>query len=89
MSERRYLMISGDCHAGPPLPAFRDYFESDARDEFDAYCKKALRILGDWESKQGKDVIMPPWRFRQRMNLHPQKFKDVVFELELMWLQKN
>ena len=40
----RYLMISGDCHAGPPLPAFRDYFEPGERDEFDAYCRSRPNI---------------------------------------------
>ena len=51
-------------------------------DEFDEACKKALRVLTGWRSKHGNDAIMVAWRFRQRMNLHPQKFKDVVFELE-------
>lgn len=44
MSEERYLMISGDCHAGPPLPAFRDYFEPGERDAFDAYCRSRPNI---------------------------------------------
>lgn len=51
-------------------------------DEFDMACKKALRVLTDWRSKHGGDAVMVAWRFRQRMKLHPQKFKDVVFELE-------
>ena len=44
MNENRYLMISGDCHAGPPLPGFRDYFEPRERDAFDAYCRTRPNI---------------------------------------------
>lgn len=33
----RLLMISGDCHAGPPLPGFAPYFEPAERDDFDRY----------------------------------------------------
>lgn len=43
-SSDRYLMISGDCHAGPPLPAFRDHFEPSERDDFDAYCRSRPNI---------------------------------------------
>ena len=50
--------------------------------EFDADCKKAIRILTEWRNSHGPDAVIVPWRFRQRMNLHPQKFKDVMFELE-------
>ena len=35
----RYLVISADDHAGPPLPAFRPYFERSERDDFDRYWK--------------------------------------------------
>lgn len=31
----RYLVVSGDGHAGPPLPGFAAYFDPDMRDEFD------------------------------------------------------
>ncbi len=44
MNSNRYLMISGDCHAGPPLPAFREYFDPGERDEFDAYCETRPNI---------------------------------------------
>lgn len=33
----RYLMISGDGHAGPPLPGFAPYFDPEYRDAFDRY----------------------------------------------------
>ena len=33
----RYLVISGDGHAGPPLPGFAPYFDPEYRDEFDRY----------------------------------------------------
>lgn len=35
----RYLLISGDCHAGPPLPGFAPYFDPEHRDEFARYWK--------------------------------------------------
>jgi hypothetical protein len=35
---QRVLMISGDCHAGPPQPAFRPYFDSH-RAEAEDYCR--------------------------------------------------
>jgi predicted TIM-barrel fold metal-dependent hydrolase len=44
MNSNRYLMISGDCHAGPPLPGFREYFDPSERDEFDAYCETRPNI---------------------------------------------
>ena len=50
--------------------------------DFDANCKKAVRILTEWRNKHGPDALIVPWRFRQRMNLRPQEFKDVMFELE-------
>jgi len=36
-SRDRYLMISGDGHAGPPLPGFAPYFDPEYREEFDRY----------------------------------------------------
>ena len=33
----RYLLISADDHAGPPLPAFSPYFDREHREEFDRY----------------------------------------------------
>ncbi len=33
----RYLLISGDGHAGPPLPGFAPYFDPAHRDDFDRY----------------------------------------------------
>ncbi len=33
----RYLVISGDGHAGPPLPGFAPYFDTDHAGEFDRY----------------------------------------------------
>ena len=35
----RYLLISGDCHAGPPLPGFAPYFDPEHRDAFARYWK--------------------------------------------------
>jgi hypothetical protein len=35
---QRVLMISGDCHAGPPQPAFLPYFDSH-RAEAEDYCR--------------------------------------------------
>ena len=32
-----YLLLSGDCHAGPPLPGFAPYFDPEYREEFDRY----------------------------------------------------
>ena len=31
----RHLIISSDCHAGPPLPQYREYVEPRYRDAFD------------------------------------------------------
>jgi predicted TIM-barrel fold metal-dependent hydrolase len=42
-SNDRYLLISGDGHAGPPLPGFAPYFDPEYRDEFDRY----------WRSRPG------------------------------------
>ena len=36
-SDDRYVLVSGDGHAGPPLPGFAPYFDPGERDEFDRY----------------------------------------------------
>ena len=36
----RYLVISADDHAGPPLPGFRPYFDPADRGEFDRYWRR-------------------------------------------------
>jgi predicted TIM-barrel fold metal-dependent hydrolase len=36
----RYLVISADCHAGPPQPGYRSYFEKRHLADFDAYCAR-------------------------------------------------
>ncbi|MCA9501681.1 MAG: amidohydrolase [Spirochaetaceae bacterium] len=33
----RHLLVSGDDHAGPPLPGFAPYFDPEHRDDFDRY----------------------------------------------------
>ena len=33
----RYLVLSGDGHAGPPLPGFAPYFDPEHREAFDRY----------------------------------------------------
>lgn len=45
----RYLMISGDCHAGPPLPGFAPYFDPAEREDFDRY----------WRSRPGAALAEP------------------------------
>jgi predicted TIM-barrel fold metal-dependent hydrolase len=39
MSER-HLLVSADCHAGPPQPVYREHFESRYLADFDAYCAR-------------------------------------------------
>ena len=34
-ASQRYLMISGDCHAGPPQPGYRPYLDKAYHDDFD------------------------------------------------------
>ena len=36
-ASERYVVVSGDGHAGPPLPAFAAYFDPEHRDAFDRY----------------------------------------------------
>ncbi|MCH2169519.1 amidohydrolase [Myxococcota bacterium] len=55
-SDKRYLVISGDCHAGPPLPGFAPYLDPAYRDDFSAYCRArpnaeaaAAALQGDFE----------------------------------------
>jgi len=43
VSNHRLLLVSADDHAGPPLPAYRDYFEPGERDEFDRYWRARPR----------------------------------------------
>ena len=43
MRERSLLLVSADDHAGPPLPAFRDFFDPGEREEFDRYWRARPR----------------------------------------------
>ncbi|MFO8012736.1 MAG: DUF3987 domain-containing protein [Phycisphaerae bacterium] len=52
-----------------------------ARDEFEGLCKRAVRILRDWHGKEGHDTLIPPWLLRRKLSLHPNDFKDAMFEL--------
>lgn len=38
-ADRRYVVISADCHAGAELYQYRDYLESPYHDEFDAWAR--------------------------------------------------
>ncbi len=46
MNTDPYLMISGDCHAGPPQPGFTEYFDPQYRKDFEDY----------WTSRPTADV---------------------------------
>ena len=37
VDSRRLLLVSGDSHAGPPLPGFAPFFDPAQRDDFDRY----------------------------------------------------
>ena len=45
----RYLVISGDGHAGPPLPGFAPYFDPEHREAFDRY----------WRARPGAALAEP------------------------------
>lgn len=47
------LLISADDHAGPPLPAFRDYFDPGERDEFDRYWQARPRARESLAAAKG------------------------------------
>lgn len=52
-----------------------------AQDEFDAVCKKAVRILRAMHEKKGPDALMPEWKFRRKVRARPQDFLQLVQEL--------
>jgi predicted TIM-barrel fold metal-dependent hydrolase len=47
-SERRVLLVSADCHAGPPVEHYRDYVSSGLAGEFDEF----LRAREEWRRTQ-------------------------------------
>jgi predicted TIM-barrel fold metal-dependent hydrolase len=64
----RYLVISADCHAGPPAELYREHLDERFRDEFDrhqrslAELREAQRVARDneefrksWEAETGGD----------------------------------
>ncbi|NLX59679.1 MAG: DUF3987 domain-containing protein [Phycisphaerae bacterium] len=50
--------------------------------DFDALCKRAIRTLRQWHAKEGPQALLPAWKFRRQLSLHPTAFKDVMFELD-------
>ena len=50
MSDDRVLLISADCHAGPPTPELRDYVDAAYRDDFDAY----LDHRSHWKAERNR-----------------------------------
>ena len=57
-SQRRYLMISGDGHAGPPLPGFAPYFDPEYRDDFDRYWRaRPSAPLAEAAAKGDRDAL--------------------------------
>jgi predicted TIM-barrel fold metal-dependent hydrolase len=54
----RYLVISADCHAGPPAELYRSYMDPEYRDHYDAF----LASLADMRPELSSAEI----RFRQK-----------------------
>jgi len=50
--------------------------------DFDALCKRAIRVLREWHAREGREALIPQWKFRRQLKLHPAAFKDVMFELD-------
>jgi hypothetical protein len=41
-----YVIISADCHAGPNAPVYRDFLDSEYRDDFEIELADARRRRG-------------------------------------------
>ena len=54
----RYLVISSDCHAGPPADLYRSYMDPEYRDQYDAF----LASLADMRP----ELSLAEIRFREK-----------------------
>ena len=53
-----------------------------AKNQFDAYCKEALRILAKWHEKKGAMELIPKWVFKRKFRIDPRTFEETLKELE-------
>lgn len=50
--DQKVVLISADCHAGPPVERYRDYVDADMRDEFDDF----LRARREWRAERNRSM---------------------------------
>jgi predicted TIM-barrel fold metal-dependent hydrolase len=50
--EEAVLLVSADCHAGPPIAEYRPYVNESHRGEFDGY----LRARQEWRTEQNRSM---------------------------------
>jgi len=60
--ERRFLVISSDCHAGLPPERYRDYLDSQYREAFDAALPLQLRAMKEMAEKFLVADVNAAWR---------------------------
>lgn len=55
MSNDRVMLISSDCHAGPPVDGYGDWVDPALRDEYAEYVK----ARHDWRAEQNRSMGLP------------------------------
>ncbi|HEX4432729.1 MAG TPA: amidohydrolase family protein [Frankiaceae bacterium] len=62
MNQRRYLVVSSDCHAGQPTEFYRPYLESKYLEAFDAFLKQRDQMQALRQSqKQENEEFVETW----------------------------
>ena len=57
----RYLVISGDGHAGPPADIYRDYLDPDFREKFDSHQKAMSEMRRGFAGSSTGDDFKKKW----------------------------
>ena len=59
---KRVLIISSDCHAGPPPPGYRPYLDPQYREAYDASLPQMLQIIEERQKKTLAEDFLATWK---------------------------
>ena len=59
---KRVLIISSDCHAGPPPPGYRPYLDPQYRDAYDQSLPQMLKIIEERQKKTLAEEFLASWK---------------------------
>ncbi len=59
---KRLLLISSDCHAGPPPPGYREYLDPQYREAYDQALPIQLKITEERQKRTLADGFLAEWK---------------------------